>query len=217
MRDTNEDKVNKTVQIYLIRHGLTEANEKKLYCGQIDLPLSENGIKEIDALKNQKIYPEKPVLFFTSGLMRTVQTTYIIYGDVKSITEPLIMEYNFGQFEMKSYEQLKDDDDYQSWITDTTGDFICPGGESKNQFNKSVEKGYINILKEINKQNVNSAMISCHGGVIVHIMEILLPNAKNFYEWQPKAGRGYTLIYDFSDFDPDNPQIREGFTEYKNI
>jgi len=198
------------MQIHLIRHGLTEANEKKLYCGQIDLPLSENGIKEIESLKNQNIYPEKPDMFFTSGLVRTSQTLNIIYGEIKYIIEPLIMEYNFGLFEMKSHEQLKDNEDYQSWITDETGDFICPDGESKNQFGERIKTGYKNILDKVNNQNKQSAMISCHGGVIVSIMEMLMPKVKNFYEWQPKAGRGYMLIYDYSQTDG-------GFTTYKNI
>ena len=33
--------------IYLIRHGKTEANEKHLYCGSTDLPLSEAGKEEL--------------------------------------------------------------------------------------------------------------------------------------------------------------------------
>ena len=189
---------------------MTEANEKKLYCGKTDLPLSENGVKEIEDLKNQNIYPEKPEIFFTSGLIRTSQTIDIIYGNAEFIIEPLIQEYNFGLFEMKSYEHLKEDEDYQSWITDETGDFVCPDGESKNQFNQRVQKGYANILNITKQNGVNSAMISCHGGVIVNMMESLMPNVKNFYEWQPKAGRGYVLIYDFNS-------TRGGFTEYKNI
>ena len=32
--------------IYLIRHGKTEANERHLYCGSTDLPLSDAGIAE---------------------------------------------------------------------------------------------------------------------------------------------------------------------------
>jgi len=223
LRDTDNNKIENKIEIYLLRHGLTEANEKKLYCGKTDLPLSENGVKEILALKSQNIYPENPDIFFTSGLLRTSQTINLIYGDVETIIEPLIQEYNFGIFEMKSYEQLKDDEIYQKWITDqyvgddahgvpkfnhNPGDFACPGGENTKQFNERVKKGYINILNIIKQSKICSAVISCHGGVIVNILENLMPNVKNFYEWQPKAGRGYILVYDFT---------RGGFTEYKNI
>jgi alpha-ribazole phosphatase len=37
--------------IYLIRHGKTEANEKHLYCGSTDLPLSNVGRAELKGLK----------------------------------------------------------------------------------------------------------------------------------------------------------------------
>jgi alpha-ribazole phosphatase len=209
----------------MLRHGHTEANEKKLYCGQTDLPLSENGIKEIESLKNQNIYPEKPDIFFTSGLLRTLQTIDIIYGaDVKSTAEPLISEYKFGRFEMKSYEELKENADYQAWIMDDAGNVECPGGESKNQFNDRIKTGFANILREIRNASVYSAMISCHGGVIVSIMELLNPHTKNFYEWQPKPGRGYTLYYDYGKMKVNNRDnrensliIREGFMSYKNI
>ena len=36
--------------VYLIRHGRTEANEKHLYCGSSDLPLSVSGAEELKKL-----------------------------------------------------------------------------------------------------------------------------------------------------------------------
>lgn len=56
--------------IYLIRHGKTEANEKRLYCGSTDLPLSEAGRAELQ----QRHYDIKNVRFLTSGMKRTEQT-----------------------------------------------------------------------------------------------------------------------------------------------
>ena len=38
------------MSIYLIRHGKTRANEQRRYCGSTDLPLSEGGRAELDAL-----------------------------------------------------------------------------------------------------------------------------------------------------------------------
>ena len=183
------------MKIHLIRHGKTLANEKKLYCGQTDLPLSENGTEEIIRLKNQGIYPSADI-FYTSGLIRSEQTVDIIYGEVfrKAISD--IAEFKFGLFEMKSYEELKDQEDYQAWITDETGNFQCPQGESKKQFEKRVIGGYNSIISEVSQSADCSVFVSCHGGVIVCIMEYLMPNIKNFYEWQPEPGRGYTLVYD---------------------
>ncbi|MCL2158182.1 MAG: histidine phosphatase family protein [Oscillospiraceae bacterium] len=183
--------------MHLIRHGQTLANEKRLYCGQTDLPLSENGAKEIAKLKAQGIYPEAEA-FFTSGLLRTEQTLDIIFSGATGTTReamPNIAEFAFGGFELKSYEQLKERQDYQAWITDTTGEVRCPGGESKNQFEKRVVLGFEYILEKVQKNEAESVFVVCHGGVIACIMERLFPSAQNFYEWQPKPGRGYTLIY----------------------
>ena len=40
------------MKMILIRHGKTEANEKHLYCGSTDLPLSEGGKSELTERKN---------------------------------------------------------------------------------------------------------------------------------------------------------------------
>ena len=56
--------------IYLIRHGKTEANEKHLYCGSTDLPLSEAGREELQSVH----YDIKNVRFLTSGMKRTEET-----------------------------------------------------------------------------------------------------------------------------------------------
>jgi alpha-ribazole phosphatase len=150
--------------------------------------LSATGADEIMLLKNQGIYPLAD-LFFTSGLLRAEQTLDIIYGDVERAAIPDLSEFNFGQFEMKSYEDLKEQEDYQAWITDDTGDYQCPDGESRKQFEKRVTDGFNKILNELRQ----TVLIVCHGGTITCIMDYLYPNTQNFYEWQPEPGRGYTL------------------------
>ena len=183
------------MEIHLIRHGKTMANEQKLYCGQTDLPLSEAGREELISLKNQGAYPPPAEMFFTSGLIRTEQTIDILYGNVGRTAVPEIAEYHFGLFEMKSYDELKDRGDYQAWIADETGGVPCPSGESKQQFRKRVIEGYAHILDKLLRTEYNSAFVSCHGGTIACIMEHLIPGKHNFYEWQPQPGRGYTLSY----------------------
>ena len=182
--------------IHILRHGKTLANEKKLYCGYTDLSLSENGKSELVALKSQDIYPPGADIFFTSGLARANQTMDILYGQGGSkITVPALAEFNFGQFEMKSYEDLKHQADYQAWITDETGDVLCPGGESKTQVQKRVLEGYTQVINTMQQARHSSAIVVCHGGTIVFVMEHLFPNTKNFYEWQPQPGRGYSIYY----------------------
>ena len=90
--------------IYLIRHGKTEANEKHLYCGSTDLPLSEAGRAELQNLH----YDIKNVRFLTSGMKRANESLQILFGDVPYEVDPRFREVDFGIFEMHSYNELKD-------------------------------------------------------------------------------------------------------------
>ena len=177
----------------MIRHGETTANQKKLYCGQTDLPVSGQGIDLLADLKQQDIYPKNIDLFFTSGRLRTEQTLTHIYGCVHRQALPQLVEYNFGQFEMKSHEALNKRADYQAWITDDSGQVRCPGGESRQQFISRVLEGYHLLLEQ--SKGAKAVLLVSHGGVIASIMDHLIPNTHHFYAWQPGSGRGYTLTY----------------------
>ena len=180
--------------VHLIRHGKTTANEKQLYCGQTDIPLSEQGVLDILEYKQQGIYPLTVDLFFTSGRLRTEQTLNLIYGNPLREILSQLAEYHFGFFEMKSHADLELQDDYQSWIMDETGHVFCPNGDSKKSFAKRVLRGFNLLLRQA--QRVEAVLVVCHGGVITCIMDNLFPDTRNFYEWHPEPGRGYSLTYD---------------------
>lgn len=174
------------MKIYLIRHGRTEANEKWLYCGSTDLPLSENGIKLI---KNcTKKYPVAQD-YYTSGMIRANQTFELIYGKTPFETVFELKEMDFGDFEMRSYEELKNDPPYLEWITGDNLANVCPNGESGAQMTERVLKAF-RVIAEKGRD----AVIVTHGGVIAAIMEHLFPNEeKNRYEWQPGSAEGYAI------------------------
>ena len=168
--------------IYLIRHGKTEANEKRLYCGSTDLSLSETGRGELAQLH----YEINNVRFLTSGMKRTNETMQILFGEVPNEVEPRFREMDFGMFEMHSYDQLKDTPAYQAWLTGDNEANIPPCGESGLQMKKRV----LAALSEIRED----ACIFTHGGVIAAIMEQLFPDEnKNRYAWQPQPGYGYAI------------------------
>ena len=112
-------------RLYLIRHGNTEANERHLYCGSTDLPLSENGIDALIKLKD-KYSSIKNVAFATSGMLRTEQTLEILFGNVPHSRLPAFREVDFGDFEMHSYEELKELPAYQKWITGDNESNLTP-------------------------------------------------------------------------------------------
>ena len=171
--------------IYLIRHGKTLANERHLYCGSTDLPLSKEGVEELQRLS----YHVSRVRFVTSGLRRTEETLQILFGEVSHCVIPELREVDFGSFEMRGYQELKDDPDYQSWISGDNESNVPPGGESGNQMRQRVLKAFSEI-----SQTGQDTVIITHGGVIYAIMESLFPEeGKNRYQWQPENGRGYAL------------------------
>ena len=114
------------MRILLLRHGITEANEKHLYCGSTDLPLSPAGRA---ALRRQEM-PAPGTRFITSGMRRCNETLEALFGTVPYEIEPDFREIDFGDFEMKSYEMLKDDPAYQAWITGDNEKNVPPNGES---------------------------------------------------------------------------------------
>lgn len=178
-------------EVYLIRHGKTIANEKKLYCGKSDLSLSDIGKKE---LYNLDIKYPKCELYFTSGAKRANETLGILFGNVEYIELFDFWEYNFGDFEMKSYEDLKENQLYIDWILDKEGKISCPKGESKEIYKNRIKKEFIKFLNQIKNKNVKKVALICHGGTIGTILEEFYDNAKSFYEHQPSFGEGYKLI-----------------------
>ena len=168
--------------INLIRHGKTEANEKRLYCGSTDLSLSETGRAELEQLH----YDMKNVRFVTSGMKRANETLRILFGDVPFEVEPRFREVDFGIFEMHNYAELKDTPAYQAWLTGDNEANVPPQGESGAQMKERVLAAFSEISED--------SCIITHGGVIAAIMEQLFPNEnKNRYEWQPKNGCGYVI------------------------
>ena len=157
--------------IYLIRHGKTEANEKHLYCGSTDLPLSDAGKAELQNLH----YDIENVRFLTSGMKRTNETLRILFGDVPFEVDPRFREVDFGIFEMHSYDQLKDTPEYQAWLAGDNEANSPPQGESGVQMRKRVMQAFSEIKED--------TCIITHGGVIAAIMQHLFPNEnKNRYD-----------------------------------
>ena len=169
--------------LYLIRHGKTEANEKHLYCGSTDLPLSEKGREELAGLR----YDIQNVRFLTSGMKRADETLRILFGDVPYEAESRFREVDFGIFEMRGYDQLKDTPEYQAWLTGDNEANVPPGGESGAQMKRRV----LEALAEIREDTC----IVAHGGVIATIMAHLFPaEGKSRYQWQPPNGGGYRIV-----------------------
>lgn len=180
--------------IYLFRHGITEGNKRRLYYGSSDIPLIEEGIEAIKTRREAGIYPDtNGFLVVTTDLIRTEQTLFEMYGrEVPHETDPRMREFSFGDFEMKSYEELKNREDYQAWITGDNWRNVCPNGESGEIM---LERSLVAMEDYIGKD----CIIVCHGGVIAGLMLTWFPGdetAEHFYAWQPKPSEGYRIDFD---------------------
>lgn len=178
--------------LVLLRHGMTEANERRIYCGSTDLPLSDDGRAMAREIAVQRPLPACE-LYVTSGMVRADETLGILTGHKADLVMPAFSEMDFGRFEMLGYETLRHDPDYQRWINDTGGGVPCPGGESTGAFRQRVRSGGNELLE----MQWRTALVVCHGGVIVNLMEGWFPlEARGFYEWQPAACKGWRVLFD---------------------
>ena len=180
-------------RVCLLRHGATAANEKRLYCGTSDIPLSETGRAALAELRDTMSYPSASGFHvYTSGMRRAEQTLSILFGDVEHGTEPGLREMAFGAFELHSYDELKTDSAYLDWISGDNEKNRCPGGESGEEMTRRVLAAFDKLLRQD-----GDLLLVCHGGPIAAIMAHCFPAAgKSRYEWQPGGGRGYLIEFD---------------------
>ena len=172
--------------VFLIRHGRTPANERHLYCGSTDLPLSKAGR---EALANRPPINVGASHFITSGMRRCNETLALLFGNVPCEVVGDFREIDFGIFEMKSYEMLKDEPAYQTWLSRDPEINPPPGGESGTEMTKRVLAAY----KAVERRGEDTVIVT-HGGVIAAIMASRFPEeGKNRYQWQPKPGEGYAI------------------------
>ena len=176
------------MRLYLLRHGKTRANVERLYCGSTDLPLCPEGREELLVLAGKSWLP-KPEAFYTSGMVRTEQTLEALYPGAKATAVPSLREMDFGDFEMRSYEMLKENPTYWAWISGDNEKNICPNGESGEMCLRRAEKAVREIL-----ETGKDSLVVTHGGVIAGLMAEWFPQeGKNRYTWQPKPGHGYEI------------------------
>jgi len=154
-------------QIYLVRHGLTNWNVKKLLQGQSDIPLNKEGEKQAVEAAKKHFKKIKFAAIFSSDLVRAKRTAEIIALEKKMAVETskLLRERDFGTFEGKSWHQvekeLKIDIDNFRVLADEKLEKL--GIES----NKKLMERFLRFLREVavayQRKNV---LIVTHGSVM---------------------------------------------------
>lgn len=173
-----------TMTLYLMRHGETEG-PKRVYKGHIDVPLSKEGIKQVEKVAEiLKLFVGKRELnnriILSSPLERAVKTAEIL-GRALSIeyrTMEILKERSFGKWEGLSLDQIVSlyPEEFERW-RQNPAKFSPPEGESTIDVSKRAKKAIEQILKEYKGYEV---FITAHGGInrviLCNLLNIPLEN-----------------------------------------
>ena len=181
----------KSYVIHLIRHGAIDETLSGKYIGTTDPPLSDKGKLALKKLAFTHAYPQPPVVF-SSPLRRCTQTCAVLFPERKPLVIANLSECNFGEWEGKTAEELKDSEDFQKWLAG--GNSVKPPrGESNADFVRRVCKIFESIVEGLMKTGSTECAIVTHGGVIMTLLAVYgLPQAKPF-EWAMENGCGYSV------------------------
>ncbi len=180
----------KSYKIHLIRHGLTEANEKGWYLGLTDLPLSPAGLADLLQKKEKALYPAA-TRFYTSPLMRCTQTLNTLYPNSVATEVDGLAECDFGRWDGKSAAELQDDPAFRAWITGDSQQI--PDGEDAADFQQRVMSAFESIVQEVMRSGDTDTVICTHGGVIMLIMAAYAFPRAEMSAWGAESGCGFTL------------------------
>lgn len=172
-------------QLIFIRHGATAGNLEKRYIGRTDEPLCELGIRQIEALKEQKPGAD---FIFASPMLRTRQTAELLFPQQPVTLVEDFRETDFGIFEGKTAAELSNFPEYQKWLDSFCLDPI-PQGESITDFKERCCGAFEQVLRTVPENSCAAFVV--HGGVIMAILERFAQPKRDFYDYH--IGNGQIL------------------------
>lgn len=173
-------------KLYIVRHGQTDWNVKKLLQGKTDIELNEDGIKQAKEL-TKVIDLDKIDICICSPLKRTRKTAELIVGNkLPIIYDELLLERGFGNYEGKTiiFDLIEKQWDYKLNDASENIESIQDCLKRANEFLDKINNTY---------QNKNILVIS-HGSFIKTLHFNLI---------------GYDENTDFLSFNPKNAVVYE--------
>ncbi|ODJ60061.1 histidine phosphatase family protein [Brochothrix thermosphacta] len=152
--------------LYLMRHGQTLFNLRGKIQGACDSPLTDEGIKQAEIVRDYFIDHEINFDFaYSSTQERAVDTAEIVcsYKNVAHLKG--IKEWNFGLFEGES-EQLNPK--IKEGETSYGDFFVDYGGESSEQVQKRMNSTLIEVMEN---ENHNTILCVSHGGAMYRFIQ----------------------------------------------
>jgi broad specificity phosphatase PhoE len=172
-----------STKLILIRHGVTDWNKEKRYCGFHDVSLSREGKLQAFKLRDRltSLHFDR---VYVSDRKRAIQTAQIIFKGAHLTKIAGLKELNFGALEGLCYQKImkKYPDTYEKWLKNPFKNNI-PKAENLDSFKRRVTQALQKIVTGNAGKNV--AIVS-HGGVISIFLTTLL-KSKNFWKHIPAA------------------------------
>jgi alpha-ribazole phosphatase len=175
------------MQVYLFRHGQTAGNAAKKYLGATDEPLCPLGIETARAAGSDQTVEEVLV----TPLKRTQMTASLLFPNAEQIICPGLREMNFGDFEGRSAEEMRDDPDYRYWVEQTRCMGPCPHGDATVVFQHRVCAAFRREVEKARRAGKDRLYFVVHGGVVMSVLYRFAHPRKPFYSWPLSNCQGY--------------------------
>jgi alpha-ribazole phosphatase len=157
------------LEIVFVRHGESEMNKERAYCGWTNSLLTKNGLEQAK-LVGEKLSCEDIDLIISSDLDRCLKTADIINSFHKKniTTEPDFRELHFGSWEGLSYGRICRDFPQKSkeWEKDFIN-FKIPRGESLFDMHQRVNNAFDRMIA---RHKEGKILIVSHSGVVRSIL-----------------------------------------------
>jgi len=165
-------------QLTLIRHLPTLANVERRYIGWSDQPI----LPSSQIASQATLLPE---IINGSDLLRCQETAALFYPQMPYQGSPDFREMSFGDWELKTYEDLKNDAVYRKWLSDPNL-VSPPNGEFLHEMSKRVMAGLKNL-------RTDHPVVVTHGGPIRCVLMELAQEKHDFWSWDVKHGDRWNL------------------------
>lgn len=159
---------------YIVRHGETDGNTKRIQQGQMDFPLNDKGLSQA----KERAKDLKRVHFdltFSSDLVRAHKTAQIIAleHDLVVTTSKALRERNYGKFQGISRDDFTDEIStlFAKWYSLASKEWL------EHRIDESVETGeevvsrVFTLIREVAIGHPGKTiLIVCHGGVMQNLL-----------------------------------------------
>lgn len=193
-------------RLYLLRHGQTEFNVKKLVQGRCDSPLTYLGRKQAGMaaawLKGHDIVPDKVV---SSPLGRAMDTAQLVACELlgsDAAVEPCegIIERSYGSFEEGPHDAPPTD------VWDPGEDLVPFGGEGSKALQERMVGTLTNLM---GAEGIETLLAVSHGSASRQFIKAAAPED---FELPAKLPNCAIMIFDFDDAREEDDTLQCKFT-----